>query len=198
MQGKENIEETNNPLNISDKAAFTNFYTLFFKKLLVESNKYVKDIQVAEEIVQDVFVKIWERSVDLNHVQSFKSYLYRSVINQSINYINRQKSLAYHHEKIVKELTEIEAEELDEENELIVAIFNEIEKLPPKCREIFKLNRFEKMKYKEIAVKLDISERTVENHIANALKILREVMLSDKKSNLKSYRLNILRLFFFF
>lgn len=71
-------------------------------------------------------------------------------------------------------------EEIDEENQLIVELFDEIEKLPLKCREVFKLNRFERLKYREIALKLNISERTVENHIANALKLLREAMLKDK------------------
>lgn len=197
MQGKGNIEEEKNLLVTGDIKTFTNFYTLFFKKLLIESNKYVKDIQVAEEIVQDVFVKVWERSADLNNIQSIKSYLYRSVINQSINYLNRQKSLAYHHQKIIKEFTETEAQELDEENELIVMLFKEIEKLPPKCREIFKLNRFEKMKYREIAIKLELSEKTVENHIANALKILRGVMCGDEKKQFKPSKLNILQVLFF-
>ncbi|MDQ8004638.1 MAG: RNA polymerase sigma-70 factor [Pedobacter sp.] len=160
--------------------AFTNFYTLYFKKLLLESDKYVKDIQVAEEIVQDVFVKIWERSVDLDQIQSLKSYLYRSVINSSINYVNRQKNLEHHHQKMATAFSEQDLEQLDEENELIVLLFSEIEKLPTKCREVFKLNRFERLKYREIAVALDISEKTVENHIANALKILKEAMLAKK------------------
>ncbi|SOD20453.1 RNA polymerase sigma-70 factor [Pedobacter xixiisoli] len=198
MQGNGNIEEAKKMLGVGNITTFTNFYTLFFKKLLIESDKYVKDIQVAEEIVQDVFVKIWERSADLNNIQSIKSYLYRSVINQSINYVNRQKSLEYHHQKIVRDFSETETEEIDQENELIVMLFDEIEKLPPKCKEIFKLNRFEKLKYREIALKLNISERTVENHISNALKILREAMLSNKESNFKSSHLNVLKVFFFF
>lgn len=180
-------------------AAFTDFYTRFFKKLLIESDKYVKDIYVAEEIVQDVFVKIWERSEDLSQIKSIKSYLYRSVINLSINYINRQKNLEQHHQKMLSEFTEEQAEVIDEENELIVMLFDEIEKLPLKCREIFKMNRFEKLKYREIALKLDLSERTVENHIANALKMLRDAMLDNQKSHsISSSHLKILRLLSFF
>ena len=198
MQGKETVENIKQMLDKGHTVAFTNFYAQFFKKLLIESNKYVKDNQAAEEIVQDVFVKLWERSEDLDQIQSIKSYLYRSVINLSINHVNRQKNLEHHHQKIVKEFSDTEAEELDERNELIVLLYGEIDKLPPKCREIFKLNRFDRMKYREIALKLDISERTVENHIANALKILREAMLSDKKGNSRSSDLNILRLLFLF
>jgi len=180
VQQRGAVENIQHFINNGHKAAFTNIYTQYFKKLLMESDKYVKDIQLAEEIVQDVFLKIWERSDELNEIKSIKSYLYRSVINSSINYINRQKSLELHHQKIISEFTEQQLEEIDEENQLIVELFDEIEKLPLKCKEVFKLNRFERLKYREIALKLNISERTVENHIANALKLLREAMLKDK------------------
>jgi RNA polymerase sigma-70 factor (ECF subfamily) len=178
--------------------AFASFYEQYFAKLLLESNKYVKDIGIAEEIVQDLFVKIWERAVDFDEINSVKSYLYRSVINASINHINRQKNMEGHHQKILRQFTEDEVAELDEENELIVMLYEEIEKLPPKCREIFKLNRFERLKYREIAEKLAIAEKTVENHVGNALKLLREAMLAKKSSTSGLTHLKILRLLSFF
>ncbi|RWU05771.1 RNA polymerase sigma-70 factor [Pedobacter chitinilyticus] len=184
-------------LEKGNKKAFTDFYTQYFKRLLIESDKYVKDIYVAEEVVQDVFLKIWERSDDLTQIQSIKSYLYRSVINASINYVNRQRNLEQHHQKIVDEFTEDQADQLDEENELIVLLFDEIEKLPPKCKEIFKMNRFERLKYREIALKLELSERTVENHIANALKLLREAMLKKRNVEIGSST-RLFQLLFFF
>lgn len=197
MLVKRTVDNIEQILDKGNTEVFTNFYTQFFKKLLIESEKYVKDIHAAEEIVQDVFLKIWEKSEDLIHIKSVKSYLYRAVINSSINFINRQRNLEHHHQKIVSEFTEEQVEELDEENELIVLLFDEIEKLPPKCREIFKLNRFERLKYKEIALKFDISEKTVENHIANALKLLREAMLRNKKANSTASYFKILRLLSF-
>lgn len=177
-------------INESRMSAFTEFYTLFFQKLLLTSDKYVKDIFVAEEIVQNVFLKIWESPEDLENIKSVKSYLYKSVINASITYLNRQKNIEQHHLKIAADLTEEYLIDLDEENELIVLLHIEIDKLPPQCQKIFKLNRFERLKYKEIAEQLDISERTVENHIANALKILRAAMLSNKHvvKNAKGYK----------
>jgi len=195
---KKTVDNIGQILDKGNTEAFTNFYTQFFKKLLIESEKYVKDIHVAEEIVQDVFLKIWEKSEDLINVKSVKSYLYRAVINSSINFINRQRNLEQHHQKIINEFTEGQVEDLDEENELIVILFDEIEKLPPKCKEIFKMNRFERLKYKEIALKLDISERTVENHIANALKILREAMLNNKKIDSSSYNFKVLKILFLY
>lgn len=164
-------------INENQVQVFTNFYTQFFQKLLITSDKYVEDIFIAEEIVQDVFLKIWENPEGLNEIKSINSYLYRSVINASINYLNRQKNIERHHLKIASDYSEESLVELDEENELIVLINDEIEKLPAQCKKIFKLSRFEHLKYKEIATLLNISERTVENHIANALKQLRTELL---------------------
>jgi RNA polymerase sigma-70 factor (family 1) len=173
-------------VNESQVPAFTEFYTKFFQKLLLVSDKHVKDIFVAEEIVQDIFLKIWENPANLDEIKSIKPYLYRSVINASINYVNRQKNIEIHHQKIAAEFTEQELIELDEENELVVLLYIEINKLPPQCQKIFKLSRFEQLKYKEIADMLGISERTVENHIATALKSLRKAFLGKKTNNNRS------------
>ena len=171
-------------VNESQIPAFTLFYTQFFQKLLLTSDKHVKDIFVAEEIVQDVFLKIWEDPESLTEIKSIKSYLYRSVINASINYVNRQKSIEQHHLKIASTFTEEEIEDLDQEGELVLLLHKEINKLPPQCQKVFKLNRFDRLKYKQIAAMLDISEKTVENHIASALKTLRKAFL-DKQSDRK-------------
>ncbi len=163
-------------------ATFTKFYTQFFQQLLLASDKYIKDVPVAEEIVQNVFLKIWENPENLDEVKSIRSYLYKSVINASINHVNREKNIAQHHQKIAADFTEEYLIDLEEENELIVLLYAEIDKLPPQCQKIFKLNRFERLKYKEIASMLEISERTVENHIATALKVLRKSLLEKKPS----------------
>jgi RNA polymerase sigma factor (sigma-70 family) len=127
----------------SQVQAFTEFYTQFFQKLLLASDKHVKDIFVAEELVQDVFLKIWENPANLHEVKSIKSYLYRSVINAAINYVNRQKNIELHHQKIVAAGADEDFSALDEENEMIVLLHQEIAKLPPQCQKIFKMNRFE-------------------------------------------------------
>ncbi|SMC79411.1 RNA polymerase sigma-70 factor [Pedobacter nyackensis] len=159
---------------------FTKFYSFFFEKLLLTSDKYVKDLFIGEEIVQNVFLKIWETPENLEEIKSIKSYLYKSVINASINHVNRQKNIEQHHQKIAADYSEEHLIELDEENELIILLHREIDKLPPQCRKVFKLNRFEHLKYKEIAMLLDISEKTVENHIGIALKTLRKAMLAKE------------------
>lgn len=178
--------------------AFTEFYTQIFQSLIIASDKYVKNIFVAEEIVQDFFLKIWEGPGNLELVKSVKPYIYRSVINASINYINRQRNIELHHQKILADYTDEYLIEMDEENALIVLLHCEIEKLPSQCKKVFKLNRFEHLKYKEIALALGISERTVENHIANALKLLRNALLDGRDSQVNSNKRNFLNSFISF
>lgn len=164
-----------------DTEAFTGFYVDNFKKLILVSDKYVRDIPVAEEIVQNIFLRIWEDKQLLADISSIKSYLYRSVINASINHVNRERSLEKHHLKIAESLTAEDFDRIDEQNELIVLLYREIELLPEKCREVFKLSRLDGIKYKAIALQLGISEKTVENHMGHALKVLRGRILDQAK-----------------
>ncbi|WP_432712030.1 sigma factor, partial [Pedobacter sp.] len=88
------IESGNDLLDLieqNDKSAFTDFYSEYFQKLILAADKYVKSVAIAEEIVQDVFLKLWEDKALLPTIISLKPYLYRSVINASINAVNRQR-----------------------------------------------------------------------------------------------------------
>jgi RNA polymerase sigma-70 factor (ECF subfamily) len=160
-----------------DKDLFTAFYSDNFRKLILVSDKYVNSTFVAEEIVQNVFLKIWEDISILPSIKSIKAYLYRSVVNGSINYLNRERSIEKHHLKIAESFTSTDIEQLDEQNELIVLLYDEIDRLPEKCQRVFKLSRLEGLKYREIAMQLNISEKTVENHMGHALKTLRTQVL---------------------
>ncbi|WP_348619968.1 RNA polymerase sigma-70 factor [Pedobacter lusitanus] len=183
-----------NLIEDDDKSAFTVFYSNNFQKLILVSDRYVKNMHVAEEIVQDMFLKIWEDKELLLYVNSVKAYLYRSVVNASINYINRQKNIEKHHLKIAEHLTDDDIDIINEQNELIVLLYNEIEQLPEKCQKVFKLSRLEGLKYRDIAAELSISEKTVENHMSNALRLLRlrvihNIHEEDPKSKAKYFSL---------
>ncbi|MEJ2882663.1 RNA polymerase sigma-70 factor [Pedobacter sp. GR22-6] len=183
-----------------DKDIFTDFYSSNFRKLILVSDRYVRDIAAAEEIVQDIFLKIWEDKAVLETIKSIKAYLYRSVVNSSINYINRQKSLERHHLHIAEQLSDELIDSEDERNKLIVLLYQEIEFLPEKCQLVFKLSRLEGLKYRDIAAKLDLSEKTVENHMGNALRILRSRVLKrieDKSSSQKTTYLYMLSAFLY-
>lgn len=171
-----------------DKDIFTDFYSYNFRKLILVSDRYVKDVAAAEEIVQDIFLKIWEDKAALESVKSIKAYLYRSVVNASINYVNRQRNLERHHLQIAEQLSDEQVETDDEKNELIVLLYQEIEFLPDKCQLVFKLSRIEGMKYRDIAAQLGISEKTVENHMGNALKILRARVLKRAEDRSSIHR----------
>jgi RNA polymerase sigma-70 factor, ECF subfamily len=160
-----------------DKDLFTEFYSNYFRKLILVSDKYVNSTFVAEEIVQNVFLKIWEDVSILPPIKSIKAHLYRSVVNGSINYLNKERSIEKHHLKIAESFSSPDLDQLDEQNELIVLLYDEIDRLPEKCKQVFKLSRLEGLKYREIALQLSISEKTVENHMGHALKTLRARVL---------------------
>lgn len=134
--------------------------------------KYLKNTEQAEEIVNDVFMKIWEDGNKISIDSSLKSYIYRAVINRSLNEIQKNKkefNLAvdlYKTQEESYELKEIE------ENELKIKLFAAIDLLPEQCKKVFELSRFEELKQQEIADKLGISIKTVKNHITHALKTI--------------------------
>ncbi|EOR95479.1 RNA polymerase, sigma-24 subunit, ECF subfamily [Arcticibacter svalbardensis MN12-7] len=185
--GKYSEKEMILGLKEANHSIFTLLYSSYFPMLLLTAEKYVKDIFVAEEIVQDVFIKMWENPSSLDSITVLRPYLYRSVVNQSLNYLSRQKTIERHHFIIAEQMTDAYIQDLYEEQELKVIIFKEIERLPQQCRRIFKMSRFEGLKYKEIAVALNISEKTVENHIVNALKILRPRLLQEASTTTTLY-----------
>lgn len=131
-------------------------------------------MDIAREIVQDLFVKLYEKRQSISIDVSVKSYLYRSVYNSCINYLNQRNM----HEKHIKNISLEKEVDTNPENEIMVVdlqrkIYEIIENLPVKCRKIFKMNRFEGFKNEEIAQMLNLSKRTVETQISKALKILK-------------------------
>lgn len=151
---------------------FERYYQEHYKSFFLMAFKYLKDSSQAEEIVNDVFLKIWEDGSKITIETSLKSYLYRSIINRCINMIHKNKK-----EKLIRvELNSLPEEgyelKLIEETELRVQLYAAIDKLPDQCKRIFEMSRFEGLKQQEIADKLGISIKTVKNHITLALKQL--------------------------
>jgi RNA polymerase sigma-70 factor (ECF subfamily) len=155
-----------------DDKTFESYYKMHYKSFFVMACRYLKNTEQAEEIVNDVFMKIWEDGSKISIDSSLKSYIYRAIINRSLNEIQKNKkdfNLAvdlFHNQDESYELKEIE------ENELSIKLFNTIDQLPEQCKKIFQLSRFEELKQKEIADRMGISIKTVKNHITHALKTL--------------------------
>lgn len=175
--------------SVVDREEVTRLYAQYFQAFTLLALQYVKNVIVAEDIVQDAFLKFWEAPFALDNPNAMRSYFGRIIINNSLNYLKREKNLQRHHDLIGKNITEQDVYEKLHESELQVLVYKQIEQLPEQCRKVFKMNRFEGLKYREIATMLDISDRTVENHIAHALKVLRKNLLqnNDFKENFHKY-----------
>lgn len=159
-------------LQQGDESAFTEIYTRYSRKLLAIAFNYSRDPDLAEEIVQDIFLSLWERSSSLQ-IESLDAYLATAVKFAIFRQIYTQKKrieLAKTHykiETIVLDEDKIYAKFLDEYIQGI------IETLPKKCRIVFQYSRNMHLNNKEIAEKMNISEKTVESHMTKALKTIR-------------------------
>ena len=162
-----------------DPVIFERYYKEHYKSFFVISCKYVKDPSIAEEIVNDVFLKIWEDGSKIKIETSLKSYIYKAIINRSITALNRNKREMMQQLDLSTirdegyELREIE------ENELKIKLYAAIAQLPDQCRKVFEMSRFEELKQQEIADKLGISIKTVKNHITIALKHLSHTVINN-------------------
>jgi len=161
-----------------DAAAFDIIYHKYSKKLYNFAYGLLKDIDAAGEIVQEVFVNLWEKREQVDTTFNFENYIFTITFN-SIRKFFRKRSM----ENKVKNFLLKNSPEVIENtdgsiiyNELLELANETIEKLPPKRKIVYKLSRHEGIKIKEIASRLNISTRTAENHLAKALKFLKEEM----------------------
>lgn len=155
--------------------SITDFEQLFrsnHKNLCRTANYIVNDHAGAEDIVQDAFLNVWNLR-DSIQPESLVGYLYRATTNGALNYIEKSKRFS----KFTSELKPSVQPDVSahiSEKELQASIQKALDKLPPKCKVVFVLSRFQQMRYKEIARHLDISVKTVENQMGKALEIMRE------------------------
>ena len=161
--------------NISLLEKFEKLFRQYQPALVSYAYNYLKSREDALEVVQDVFVSIWNKRGELALDQSLKGYLFTATRNKSLNFLQKKKistvsfNAAVHDGQVEKPSHErMEAQELE------TALYDEIYQLPAKCRQIFLLSRQDGMTYAEIANQLNISVKTVENQISIALKRLRK------------------------
>jgi RNA polymerase sigma-70 factor (ECF subfamily) len=156
------------------KYLFDSYYAEFCRL----SFRYVGNTQIAEDLVQDVFINLWNKRYDLNGKGNIKPYLIKSVINISLNYIRSK----FAKQNLLKEdITKEVHSHINPHDELISyeiekLLKTAIENLPDKCRTIFMLSRFTDLSYKEIADQLCISIKTVETQMSIALKKIRQFL----------------------
>lgn len=176
-----------------DQQAFQEFYLGNYRFFLLVSYKYLHDEGMAMEIVNDVFVTIWEDAAKIIIQSSLKAYIHRAVINRSLNALAKLKKDKQGQAELVHLPQETSESRAMEENELKVRLYQEIDQLPEQCRKVFKLSRFEGKKKQEIADQLGLSVKTVKNHLNRALKTLHKVL-----GDWKAIHLFILLIKYFF
>jgi RNA polymerase sigma-70 factor, ECF subfamily len=159
-----------------DESAFETIFKDNFKKLQSYAITIVGDENVAEEMVQNVFFKLWDRSEKINILSSIAAYLYRAVYNESCNYLKHQKvkqSFLNYSKHAMSDISTEKASKKVLVTELEQRIKNALNDLPEQCRTVFQLSRFEELKYQQIADTLGVSIKTVEAQMGKALRIMR-------------------------
>ncbi len=151
---------------------FEIIYKTHYKVLRNVVENIINDKDASHDVVQEVFLKLWRKRDELDHILDPRSYLIKSSVNASLTYLENNK-----HRKVLTDIKIADTGNTDSNiitKELEAEIQAALDKLPPKCKAIFILSRFENMKYKQIATYLDVSEKTVENQMGIALKRMRE------------------------
>jgi RNA polymerase sigma-70 factor (ECF subfamily) len=160
------------------------FETLFrssYVSLVRYAKTLIKDHDNAEEIVQDLFFRLWQNKENLNIESSLNGYLFRSVHNSCLHFIEHQKVVAKHifEQSFEPEEYSVNTDDAINYKELQEKIAMIMDRLPAKCGRIFCMSRFDGLKYSEIAEKLSISVKTVEANMGRALKEFRKALIEQ-------------------
>ncbi|MGL4410576.1 MAG: RNA polymerase sigma-70 factor [Bacteroidales bacterium] len=148
-------------------------FKYYYRPLNLYANHYLNDIDAAEDVVQECFADLWEKSNRSGEVLDVKSYLYKMVRNRCIDHVRQTTNE-------VRELLPTDAEgiisdeECEERSRIEARLWLAIDSLPERCREIFLLNKRDGLKYQEVADRMGLSVNTVENQVRKALKVLRD------------------------
>jgi len=161
-----------------DKTAFESVFKTYYGKLCAYANQIVSDFDASEEIVQEMFFQLWQKSSFLIIETSLKSYLFRAVHNSCLNYIKHNKIKQAYSSQIIQTNSNSSDSQysMDESDELLDAIGKAVDKLPPERKKVFMMIRYEERKYQEVADILGISVKTVENQMGKAMQFLREAL----------------------
>jgi RNA polymerase sigma-70 factor (family 1) len=175
-------------LKQQELGAFEEIYLRYWKKLYSAAYKRVQSREISEELVQDIFTALWINRHVLK-VEILSAYLHSAIKYKVINHLEKEMSRRIYAQTQVKSFASIENSTEDSVylNELNLALEKEIQKLPPKRKQIFKLSRQEHLSIKQVASYLGISEKTAENQLGKALKEL--------KVNLKHFNFFMITLF---
>lgn len=168
-----------------DSKAFETLFRKYYSPLCKRILSIVNDPDAAEDVIQQLFIKIWDSRADLNVPDSVIAYLTVSARNRALNYLKSSQRKDQGESLLLHQVSETDDTLIQklESKELQTLIDEAIDNLPEKRREIFKLSRFEGLSYKEIAERQQISVKTVEAQMGKALQSLREFVKSYQNSD---------------
>ncbi|AOM80572.1 RNA polymerase subunit sigma-70 [Pedobacter steynii] len=162
-------------LKSGNQLAYTEIFERYTRVLLRHAFRLLSDHEEAHDVVQDVFLQLWQKREDLSFKTSLSAYLYASVRNKIFNLLSHQKVILRYAESISSFMVEGYniIEDQIREKELALIIEKEVDALPPKMREVFLLNKKDELNYREISERLNISSETAKQQVYKAMKILK-------------------------
>ena len=157
----------------SESDAFASLFRKYYEPLYQFAGRFVKDAQTAESVVQDVFVRLWEKRGELQVQSSVKSYLYTAVKNHSLNHLKKEKAMVSVDDALLHEDDRTPSpEQALISSEMVEAVHGAIDNLPTQCQRIYRMKKYDDLSYSEIAEVLNISINTVKTQMKRALKSL--------------------------
>ncbi len=161
-------------LRNDDQSALQELFDQCYQPVCTTIHRFIKDHALVEDLAQEVFVRFWEKRHTLQINSSLNGYLRRMAINEALGHLRRKKVYIEELDPQTNNETAPDVEKQLLHSELEDEIRAAIDNLPPRCRTVFQLSRFEELTYQEIADKMEISIKTVENQMGKALRVLRE------------------------
>jgi RNA polymerase sigma-70 factor (ECF subfamily) len=162
-------------MKAGDRESFNQVFRRYYSPMVRFCIRYVADSDIASEIVQDLFVKLWSNREKISFNTSFESYMLTSVRNSALTYINKERSHAEANLRVFSEESDnTDPSETLQSNNLEESYRKILKDMPEKRREVFLASRYDGLKYSEIAEKLGISQKTVEAQMSAAIKQLKD------------------------
>ena len=162
-------------MKAGDRESFNQVFRRYYSPMVRFCIRYVADTDIASEIVQDLFVKLWSNREKISFNTSFESYMLTSVRNSALTYINKERSHAEANLRVFSEESDnTDPSETLQSNNLEESYRKILKDMPEKRRKVFLASRYDGLKYSEIAEKLGISQKTVEAQMSAAIKQLKD------------------------
>jgi RNA polymerase sigma-70 factor, ECF subfamily len=166
-------------LRFGNEAAFRQIFDRHYPLLLSDIYRLIPDEGTCKDLAQELFVELWNKREQLDIHTSLRAYLRRAAVNKALNYIKATRRVQLDDAEDLghlPDLSESDVQKREHQDTLEDALHTAIDALPEKCRLVFNLSRFEQLSHREIAEKLGISVKTIENQITKAMKMLRDAM----------------------